>query len=80
MKKTIGKVNLDLKIIKYLCKRKATASLKPQSKYSIPNMNEIFKRVIQFRNLGQNIQRKMNKIPNRKEEDRMIFDCSVHCL
>ena len=43
-------------------------------------MIEIFKTIIQFNNLVQNIQRNLDKTSRRKERIWPILDCPVHCL
>ena len=41
-------------------------------------MKKIFKNVIQFQNLDQNIQKNQDKTPCRKEQIFSILDCPVH--
>ena len=43
-------------------------------------MNKIFKIVIQFKKLEQNIQRKLEKKPRRKEQVWSILGCPVHWM
>ena len=66
IKKAIGTVNFKIKVKIHLSMRETTAP--PIVTPRVLFMNEMFKIVIQLKNLVQNIKRKLDKFPSRQEQ------------